>query len=74
LRLRCDDLNPVVELYSEDDFRQQAVAFEVALALLGGLGELEDHGQCSLVGEATFRSGRAMADGGKRALDRICGS
>jgi hypothetical protein len=30
LRLRFDDLNSVVELYSQDDFRQEAVAFDGA--------------------------------------------
>jgi hypothetical protein len=73
LRLRSDELNPVVELYSKEDFRQEAVAFEAASALLSSLRELEDHRQRGFVGEATLRSGRAMANGGKRAFDRVCG-
>ena len=71
LRLRFDDLNSVVELYSQDDFGQEAVAFETAPALFGSLRELEDHRQRSLVGETPLRSGRAMADGSKRSLDRV---
>ena len=54
MRLRFDDLNSVVELYSQDYFRQEAVAFETAPALLGSLRELEDHRQRGLVGEATL--------------------
>jgi hypothetical protein len=73
LRLRFDDLNSVVELYSQDDFRQEAVAFEAAPALLGSLRELEDHRQRGLVGEATLRSSRTMTDGSKCALDWVCG-
>jgi len=72
LRLRSDDLNPVVELYSQDDFRQEVVAFETTPALLGSLSKLEDHCQCGVVGETTLRSSRAMTDRGKGALDWVC--
>jgi hypothetical protein len=45
LRLHSDDLDSVGELYSEDEFRQLAVAVEATPAFLGGLGELENHGE-----------------------------
>jgi hypothetical protein len=37
LSVRSDDLDSVVELYSEDDLRQEAVAFYAAPTLLGSL-------------------------------------
>ena len=49
MSLRSDDLDSVVELYTEDDFRQLGMSFETAPALLGGLCELEDHGERGLV-------------------------
>jgi hypothetical protein len=49
LSLRSDDLDSVGELYTEDDFRQLVVTIETTPAFLGGLGELEDHGECGLV-------------------------
>jgi hypothetical protein len=42
-------LDSVGELYTEDNFRQLVVAIEAALTFFGSLGELEDHGECSLV-------------------------
>jgi len=53
--------------------RQQGIAFETAPALFGGLGELEDHGECRLIREATLRARRPMPNGRKRAFDRVCG-
>jgi hypothetical protein len=47
--LRSDDLDSVVELYTEDDFRQLVVAAEAMPTFLGGLCELEDHGESGLV-------------------------
>ena len=46
--MRSDDLDSVSELYTQDDFRQLVVTVETAPASLGGLRELEDHGQRSL--------------------------
>ena len=48
--MRSDDFDSVVELYTENEFRQLVVAVEATLAFLGGLGELEDHGERGLVG------------------------
>jgi hypothetical protein len=45
LSLRCDNLDSVVELYTEDDFRQLVVAIEATPAFFGSLGELEGHGE-----------------------------
>jgi len=61
LSLRSDDLDSVGELYSEDDIRRLGVPVEATPALLGNLGELEDHGERGLVGE-TFGSHHAVAD------------
>ena len=44
-----NDLASVVELYTEDDFRQLVVTAETMPILLGGLCELEDHGESGLV-------------------------
>ncbi len=52
LSLRSDDLDSVFELYTEDDFRQQVVAAQTIPTFLGGLCQLEDHGEGGLVGEA----------------------
>ena len=41
MSLRSDDLDSVVELYTEDDFRQLVVAAETMPTFLGGLCELE---------------------------------
>ncbi len=72
LSLRSDDLYSIVELYTEDDFRQLVVAAETIPIFLGGLCELEDHGDGGLVREATPRSDRSMPDGGERTFDRVC--
>jgi hypothetical protein len=47
LTLRSDDLDSVGELYPEDDFRQLVVPVEATPMFLGGLGELEYHGERS---------------------------
>ena len=62
MSLRSDDLDSVGELYSEDNFRQLVMTVEAATAFLGGLGELEDHGECGLVGETSLGADRAVAD------------
>lgn len=49
LSLRFDDLDSVVELYTEDNFRQLVVTAETMPTCFGGLCELEDHGQRGLV-------------------------
>ena len=71
MSLRSDDLDSVVELYTHDDLGQLVVTAQTIPTFLGGLCELEDHGKRGLVREASLRSGRSMADGGERALDRV---
>src|SRR5215207_2795726 len=66
-----DDLDSVGELYSEDNFRQLVVTVEAAPAFLGGLGELEDHGECGLVGETSLGAHGAVADRCERAFDDV---
>ena len=51
--LPSDNLGSVGVL-TEDGFRQLVVAVETTPACLGGLGELEDHGEGGLVGERSM--------------------
>ena len=74
MSLRSDDFDSVGELYTEDEFRQLAVAVEATPAFLCGLGELEDHGECGLVGETSLGADCAVADGRERAFDGVRGS
>src|SRR3954471_6704072 len=46
---------------------------EPSPALLGGLGQLEDHGERGLVRQAALRAHRAMADRHERALHWVRG-
>ena len=71
LSLRSNDLNSVGELYTEDDFRQLVIAVETAPAFLGGLGELEDHGERSLVRKASLGAHGAVTHGRERAFDDV---
>src|ERR1700730_1867762 len=54
LSFRFDDLHSVGEPYTESYFRQLVVAIEATPAFLGGLGQLEDHGERGLVRETSF--------------------
>jgi len=72
--LRSDDLDSVGELYTKDDFRQLIVTIEATPAFLGGLGELEDHGERGLVRETSFASHGAVTDRCEGALDDIAGA
>ena len=49
MSFRLDDLNSVGESYTENYFRQLVVAIEATPVFLGGLGQLEDHGERGLV-------------------------
>jgi hypothetical protein len=60
LSLQSDDLDSIGELYTEDDFRQLVVSVEATPACLGGLSELEDHGERGLVGETPLGAHRAV--------------
>jgi hypothetical protein len=51
LRLLPDGFDTVDELYTLDQLGQLVVAVLAAPALLGRLGELEDHGKSRPVGE-----------------------
>ena len=62
MSLRSDDLDSVSELYTQDDFRQLAVAIEATPVFLGGLGELEDQGERGLVRETSLGAHRAVAN------------
>src|SRR5262249_40674934 len=71
LSLRSDDLDSVGELYTEDDFRQLVVTIEATPAFLGGLGELEDHGERGLVLKTSLRAHGAVTHGGERGFDDV---
>jgi mutator family transposase len=62
LSFRSDDLDSVGEAYTEHDFRQLVVTVETAPAFLGGLGELEDHGERGLVRETSLGALLAFYD------------
>jgi hypothetical protein len=49
LSLRFDDPDSVVELYTEDDFRQLVLAAQAIPTFFGGLRELVDHRESGLV-------------------------
>ena len=61
MSLRSGDLDSVGELYTEDDFRQLVVTVETTPAFLGGLDQLEDHGDRRLVLSATVDRRRHRA-------------
>ena len=73
MSLRSDDLDSVGELYTENEFRQLVVAIEATPAFLGGLGELEDHGERSLVRKASLGAHRAVAYRRERAMSEVIG-
>ena len=62
MSFRLDDLNSVGEPYTENYFRQLVVAIEATPVFLGGLGQLEDHGERGLVREASFGAHCSVAD------------
>ena len=61
MSFRLDDLNSVGKSYTENYFRQLVVAIE-ATPFLGGLGQLEDHGERGLVRETSFGAHCSVAD------------
>ena len=69
--MRSDDFDFVVELYTENEFRQLVVAVEATPAFLGGLGELEDHGERGLVGKTSLGAHGAVAHRRERAFDDV---
>src|SRR4030088_2102491 len=62
LSFRLDDLNSVGEPYTEKYFRQLVVAIEATPVFLGGLGQLEDHGERGLVRETSSGAHCSVAD------------
>jgi hypothetical protein len=66
-----DDLDPVVECLTENEFWQLVVAIETTPAFLRGLEQFEDHRERRPVGQAPLRSDRAVAHGGDGAFNGI---
>ena len=56
MRLLPDGFDAVDELYTDDQLGQLVVSVEAAPTVLCPLGELEDHGERRLVGEASLGS------------------
>ena len=67
------DFDPVVESDTLNELGQLVVAIEPAPAFLCGIDELEDHRERRPVREAALGADRAVAHGGKGALDRVRG-
>ena len=49
-----NDLDPVVEGHTENEFWQRVVAIETTAALLHALKQFEDHRERRFVGQASF--------------------
>jgi hypothetical protein len=68
-----DDLDPVVECHTENEFWQLVAAIETTPAFLRGLDQFEDHRERRPVGQASLRSDRAVAHGSEGAFNGIGG-
>src|SRR4051794_10144867 len=66
-----DDLDPIIECHTDNEFWQLVVAIETTPASLRGLEQFEDHRECRLVGQAALRSDGAVANGGEGAFDGV---
>jgi hypothetical protein len=67
LSLQSDDLDSVGEIYTENDFRQLVVASETMPTFLGGLCELEDHGEFCRIIYTQFGRCRRVTPTSRRA-------
>src|SRR5438552_13778251 len=68
-----DDLNPIVECHTKNEFWQLVGAVEAAPASLRGFQHFEDHRERGPVGQAALRSDRAVAHGGEGAFNGVGG-
>src|SRR5437879_1771430 len=66
-----DDLDPVVECHTENEFWQLVVSVEPSPAFLCALKQFEDHCEGGRVGQAALRSDRAVAHSGEGAFNGI---
>src|SRR6476620_11265381 len=66
-----DDLDPVVECHTENEFWPLVVAIETTPAFLRALEQFEDHRERRPVGQAPLRSDRAVAHGSEGAFNGI---
>jgi hypothetical protein len=69
-RLR-DDLDPVVECHTENEFWQLVMSVETTPAFLCALDQFEDHRERGPVGQTALRSDRAVPHGGEGAFDGV---
>jgi Transposase C of IS166 homeodomain/zinc-finger binding domain of transposase IS66 len=68
-----DDLDPVVECHTKNEFWQLVVSIETSPAFLCALKQFEDHCERGSVGQTALRPDRAVAHGGEGAFNRIGG-
>src|SRR5436189_5847480 len=68
-----DDLDPVVECHTENEFWQLVVSVEPSPAFLCALKQFEDHCEGGPVGQAALRSDRAVAHSGEGAFNGVGG-
>jgi hypothetical protein len=66
-----DDLDPVVECHTENEFWQRVMAIDTASALLRSLEQFEDHRERRPVGQAPLRSDVAATHGSEGASNGI---
>src|ERR1700730_18200409 len=66
-----DDLDPVVECHTENEFWRLVVTVETAPAFLCALDQFEDHRERGPVRQTALRSDGAVAHGGEGALDGV---
>ena len=70
----CDDLAPIGELHTLDDFWQLIMAVEASPGLLRAVDQLEHHGERGLVREASLRADRPVPHGRESAFNGIGGA
>src|ERR1700688_3152480 len=68
-----DDLDPVVECHTKNEFWQLVVAIETTPAFVRALEQFEDHRERGPVRQTALRSDRAVAHSGEGAFDGVGG-
>jgi hypothetical protein len=68
-----DDLDPVVECHTKNEFWQLVVAIETTPAFLRALKQFEDHRERGPVRQTALRSDRAVAHSGEGAFNGVGG-
>ena len=66
-----DDLDPIAECHTENEFWQLVVTIEPAPTFLRALDQFEDHRERGAVRQAALRSDGAVAHRGEGAFDGV---